>query len=225
MNSLTTDRNMAPCLVQQLFRQKIGVELDQGIVDEVLFPMLRSRKDLPREILLDIKLTRSCNDDGQSSIIRVSRTRVIRNIVPFTKHRSGFGLIPPAALVPRWKGSIEIVNQLRDLKHPQIRYHNPCDQRDYPNTEFVLGHIFIRLDEEDLRWTKTRSATRIQRQGHRRAEIHQKQVDLKFVNDYLEDCLTTPSRLSWGRDPGPSIDLGHGWHHVGDAKMILSTYY
>ena len=60
---------MSPCLVQQLFRQKIGVELDQGIVDEVLFPMLRSRKDLPREILLDIKLTRSCNDDGQSSII------------------------------------------------------------------------------------------------------------------------------------------------------------
>jgi len=217
---------MSPCLVQQLFRQKIGVELDQGIVDEVLFPMLRSRKDLPREILLDIKLTRSCNDEGQSSFIHVSRTGVIRNILPFTKLRSGWDLTATATRAPGKRrrrsqkrppyacGSIEIVNSLRDLKHPQIRYHNPCDPQDYPNTEFVLGHIFIRLDEEDLRWKKTRSATRIQRQGHRRAEIHQKQVDLKFVNDYLEDCLTTGKRLSWGRDPAPD-----------GSQMILSTYY
>ena len=44
------------CLVQQLFRQKIGKELDQGIVDEVLFPMLRPRKHLPKDLLQDIKL-------------------------------------------------------------------------------------------------------------------------------------------------------------------------
>jgi len=220
---------MSPCLVQQLFRQKIGVELDQGIVDEVLFPMLRSRKDLPREILLDIKLTRSCNDEGQSSFIQVSRTGVIRNILPFTKLRSGWELRsgwgrrrapgkrrrrsqkrPPYAC-----GSIEIVNSLRDLKHPQIRYHNPCDPQDYPNTEFVLGHIFIRLDEEDLKKRrKRRSTTRIQRQGNRRTEVHQKQVVLKFVNDYLEDCLTTGKRLSWGRDPAPD-----------GSQMILSTHY
>jgi len=216
---------MSPCLVQQLFRQKVGVDLDQSIVDEVLFPMLRSRKDLPREILLDIKLTRSCNDDGQSSIIQVSRTGVIRNMLPFTKLRSGKNsskrrcgswLMGRSGWGSAW-GSIEIVNQLRDLKHPQIRYHNPCDQQDYPNTEFVLSHIFIRLDEEDQKKRRERrSATRIQRQGHRRVEIHQKQVDLKFVNDYLEDCLTTGKRLSWGRDPG---------HRVGDVKMILSTYY
>ena len=207
---------MSSCLVQQLFRQKIGKGLDQDLIDEVLFPMLRSRKDLPREILLDIKLTRSCNDEGQSSIIQVSRTGVIRNILPFTKLRSGKNSSKwhrRSQKRSAW-GSIEIVNQLRDLKHPQIRYHNPCDQQDYPNTEFVLGHIFIRLDEEDQK--KRRSATRIQRQGHRRGEIHQKQVVLKFVNDYLEDCLTTGKRLSWGRDPG---------HRVGDVKMILSTYY
>jgi hypothetical protein len=208
---------MSPCLVQQLFRQKIGLDLDQSLVDEVLFPMLRSRKDLPREILLDIKLTRSCNDEGrQSSIIQVSRTGVIRNILPFTKLRSGKNSSKRRRRSQKrsaW-GSIEIVNQLRDLKHPQIRYHNPCDQQDYPNTEFILGHIFIRLDEEDQK--KRRSATRIQRQGHRRVEIHQKQVVLKFVNDYLEDCLTTGKRLSWGRDPG---------HRVGDVKMILSTHY
>jgi hypothetical protein len=199
--------------------------LDQGIVDEVFFPMLRQRKHPSRELLQDIKLTRSCNDEGQSSIIQVSRTGVIRNILPFTKlisgknsskrrRRSGKNSSKRRRRSQKrsaW-GSIEIVNQLRDLKHPQIRYHNPCDQQDYPNTEFILGHIFIRLDEEDQR--KRRSATRIQRQGHRRVEIHQQQVDLKFVNDYLEDCLTTGKRLSWGRDPAPD-----------GSQMILSTHY
>jgi hypothetical protein len=47
---------MSPCLVQQLFRQKIGVDLDQSIVDEVLFPMLRLMKHGPKELLQDIKL-------------------------------------------------------------------------------------------------------------------------------------------------------------------------
>jgi hypothetical protein len=210
---------MVACLVQQLFRQRIGKGLDPSLIDEVFFPILRSRKDLPREILLDIKLTRSCNDDGQSSIIHTHRHTPTRNILPFTKRRSGKNSSKRrrrSQKLSAW-GSIDIVNQLRDLKHPQIRYHNPCDPQDYPNTEFVLGHIFIRLDEEDQKkLRKRRSATRIQRQGHRRVEIHQQQVDLKFVNDYLEDCLTTGKRLSWGRDPG---------HHVGDVKMILSTYY
>ena len=47
---------MSPCLVQQLFRQKIGQELDPSIVDEVLFPMLRLRKHPSKELLQDIKL-------------------------------------------------------------------------------------------------------------------------------------------------------------------------
>ena len=47
---------MSPCLVQQLFRQKIGQELDPSIVDEVLFPMLRPMKHGPKELLQDINL-------------------------------------------------------------------------------------------------------------------------------------------------------------------------
>jgi hypothetical protein len=47
---------MSPCLVQQLFRLKIGKELDPSIVDEVLFPMLRLRKHPSKELLQDIKL-------------------------------------------------------------------------------------------------------------------------------------------------------------------------
>jgi len=44
------------CLVQQLFRLKIGKGLDQGIVDEVLFPLLFKQKHVPKELLQDIKL-------------------------------------------------------------------------------------------------------------------------------------------------------------------------
>jgi hypothetical protein len=47
---------MSPCLVQQLFRLKIGIELDQGIVDGVLFPLLFKQKHGPKELLQDIKL-------------------------------------------------------------------------------------------------------------------------------------------------------------------------
>jgi hypothetical protein len=44
------------CLVQQLFRQTVGQELDQGLVDGVLFHMLRQRKHPSKELLQDIKL-------------------------------------------------------------------------------------------------------------------------------------------------------------------------
>ena len=47
---------MSPCLVQQLFRQKIGKELDSNLVDAVLFPLLRQRKHGPKDLLQDIKL-------------------------------------------------------------------------------------------------------------------------------------------------------------------------
>jgi hypothetical protein len=47
---------MGSCLIQQLFRQKVGEELDQGLIDGVLFPLLRPRKHWPKELLQDIKL-------------------------------------------------------------------------------------------------------------------------------------------------------------------------
>ena len=64
---------MSPCLVQQLFRQKIGVSLDPAFIDEVLFPLLRSRKELSRELLLDIKLTQRWDKHGDSMITRPGR--------------------------------------------------------------------------------------------------------------------------------------------------------
>ena len=180
---------MSTCLVQQLFRQKIGRQLDPDLIDEVLFPLLRSKKDLPRELLLDIKLTRSCNDQGLSAMIQISHTgAVVRNILPFKnsskrrrrrhQRRSSWG-------------SIDILNELRNLKHPQIGYHCPCNPEGLLNTE--LDNYFIRFEEEHKRVRA--GATRIQRQGRRRAAERQRQVTLKFVNDYLEDALNTNKRI------------------------------
>jgi hypothetical protein len=219
---------MSPCLVQQLFRLKIGQELDQGIVDEVLFPFLRSRKHGPKELLLDIKLTQSgdSNEYGQSAIVicrvidpndDVPEEGVPQNISPFEVPLGPHNLwIYPSRLqrlpgkIPSqmrrlrhqslW-GSIDILNELRSLKRPQIRDHPPSnqeDQFDYPGAEFV--DVYLSLQEQPL-WPRVRS--------------EKIAADRNFVNDYLEDALNNGKRISWGGDPT----------RPNNFDSVLSTYY
>jgi len=54
--------NIPCCIIQQLFRQKIGQTLEQGIVDDILFPLLRGSWNLPKELLLDIGVTGIYNE-------------------------------------------------------------------------------------------------------------------------------------------------------------------
>ena len=197
------------CLVQQLFRLKIGIELDQGIIDEVLFPLLRSRKQLSRELLQDIKLTQSCNDYGRSAIVVESLQRLLtrghldrhKNILPF----SGSCLMRRQRRADTW-GSIDILNELRSLKHPLFGKHRPAQVRQMtldpgriavPGDEF--GGIYILLEEVPP-WS-CRQEKRLS--------------DLKFMNDYLDDALNTGKCISWG---GGNIDRAAG-------RKILSTHY
>ena len=216
---------MASCLVQQLFRMKIGKDLDQSIVDDVLFPLLRPRKELARELLLDIKLTQSCNEHGQSAIVicrvidpndDVPEEGVPQNISPFEVPLGPHNLWLPPRLQrlpgkipsqmrrlrhPSMWGSIDILNELRSLKRPQIRDHPPSnqeDQFDYPGAEFV--DVYLSLQEQPL-WPRV--------QAEKIAE------DLNFVNDYLEDALNNGKRISWGGDPT----------RPNNFDSILSTYY
>jgi len=194
------ERTMTSCLVQQLFRQKIGQELDPRLVDEVLFPMLRSRKDYPRELLLDIKLTQSCNENGHSAIVipRVIDHAVdAKNISPFEVPMGPFSLWDSERLKQRcpgkisgemrrlrheslW-GSINILNKLRSLKHPHIQYHPDPDDQDCDLCADYFDGVYIRLEEVGL---LDRSAS-----------------DIDFANDFLEDALNTGKRLSWGGNP------------------------
>ena len=178
---------MSPCLVQQLFRQKIGEELDQGLVDEVLFPLLFKQKHGPKELLQDIKLTQSCNDYGRSAIVVESLQRLLtrghldrhKNISPF----------PESCLMRRQRradmwGSIDILNELRSLKQPLFGKHRQTEatlaaRKLVPGDEF--GGIYILLEEVPP-WS-CRQEKRLS--------------DLKFMNDYLDDALNTGKCISW----------------------------
>ena len=213
------------CLVQQLFRLKIGKELDSNLVDDVLFPLLRSRKQLARDLLLDIKLTQSCNENGLSAIVicrvidpndDVPQEGVPKNISPFEVPLPQHNLWLPSRLQrlpgkipsqmrrlrhPSMWGSIDILNELRSLKRPQIRDHPPSnqeDQFDYPGAEFV--DVYLSLQEQPL-WPRVRS--------------EKIAADRDFVNDYLEDALNTGKRISWGGDPT----------RPNNFDSVLSTYY
>jgi hypothetical protein len=218
---------MSPCLVQQLFRQKIGLDLDQSLVEEVLFPMLRQRKHPSKELLLDIKLTQSSgsNEYGQSAIVicrvidpydDVPQEDIPKNITPFEDPLGPHNLWLPARLqrlpgkipsqmrrlrhMSMW-GSIDILNELRSLKHPQIRDHPPSnqeDQFDYPGSEFE--DVYLSLQEQPL-WP--------------RVQAEKITDDLNFVNDYLEDALNNGKRISWGGDPT----------RINNFDATLSTYY
>ena len=210
------------CLVQQLFRMKIGQELDSNLVDDVLFPLLRSRKQLARELLLDIKLTQSCNEHGLSAIVicrvidhgDVPQEDTPKNISPFEVPLAQHNLWLPSRLqrlpgkipsqmrrlrhMSMW-GSIDILNELRSLKHPQIRDHPPSNPEDDEwSSEFE--DVYLSLQEQPL-WP--------------RVPAEKIADDLNFVNDYLEDALNNGKRISWGGEPALPNNF--------DA--ILSTYY
>jgi len=178
-------------------------------------------------------MTQSFNDQGQSAIIQVSREGFAKNSSPFTK--TGFGSAATSQGRSRQRrrnrgkntsrkrrmfsarrswGSIDILNELRNLKHPRIGYHylsNSEYQEGLPN--IGLHNSFIRLEEEDKRQV-SRRATRIRRQGQRRSEVQRQKITLEFVNDYLEDCLNTDwKHLSWGGNPSRSFE------------PVLSTHY
>ena len=199
---------MGSCLVQQLFRQKIGKELDQGIVDEVLFPLLRPRKHGPRELLLDIKLTQRWNEHGDSTITRpgrrfpdnthtdeerasVGRYSLEKNMSPFTlipstlesvvrlarevraeqevKERQRLGEVNSRfrremTIRKKW-GTVDILNELRGLKHPVIKCHPvPDSHRHFDHAESwgdqALSFFLERMDDAYIHLEETKRETR-----------------------------------------------------------------
>ena len=234
---------MASCLVQQLFRQKIGEDLDQSIVDEVLFPLLRQRKHGPRDLLLDIKMTRRWDEHGDSMITKPGR-RFPHCVGPVTrrgrytleKNMSPFTLIPPTLesvraeqevgerkrlgkLTSRFRremtmrkkwGTVDILNELRELKHPVIECHPVPDGTRhidhpweiYPKDEFPAD-AYIRLEEmSDSRlreivvagcdlcgsWSKSPLYSNDKMLRNKEKAIIKE--DLLFVNRYLEHSLS-----------------------------------
>jgi hypothetical protein len=64
---------MGTCLVQQLFRQKIGRELDQEVIDALIFPLLRSHLHInSRNLMVDIRLMKPNAITIKGSIFEVA---------------------------------------------------------------------------------------------------------------------------------------------------------
>jgi len=195
---------MSPCLIQQLFRQKIGQELDPSLVDEVFFPMLRQRRHPSRELLQDIKLAQTFNDNGHSAIVQIFYGGAIRNCTRFGENIAenlDYSSYMLAAIRLRYGkntskrrrnknfrtswGSIDILNELRESK---TRRMIPSEKEgdgmsiSLARIELILQHPVPKLENETL-------------------------------NDFIEHSLLPDKRLSWGGDPDLLFE------------PILSTHY
>ena len=252
------------CLVQQLFRQKIGKELDQSIVDDVLFLLLRSRKHGPRELLLDIKLTQRWDEHGESMITRpgfrfgttrapVGRYSVKKNKSPFThcypksaERELLWGLERLGKVNSRFRremtirkdwGTVDILNELRELKHPVIECNPIPDSHRhfdhpweiYPKDTFPAD-AYICLEEtngKQLReivvagcdlwgsWSKSPLYSNDKMLRNKEKAIIKE--DLQFVNRYLEHSLSNGG-LYW-----VTQTVGHPDRPA--SAPSLSTYY
>ena len=213
MNTLTKNKRetMASCLVQQLFRMKIGKDLDQSIVDDVLFPLLRPRKHWPKELLQDIKMT------SDTLIITDYARREARHFsVPtFTPIPDYWSYVAPwhvgdvserkarayppvgqrTSKVRRRKvrnddwGTIDILNELRGLNYPQMGYKPRPYVIEEPDS---FDDAYISLAEDtslpaNIRW------------GVDHSRYNAVLIDgrSQFVNNFLDDILITDKRLTW----------------------------
>ena len=201
---------MGSCLIQQLFRQKVGEELDQGLIDGVLFPLLRPRKHGPKELLQDIKLT------SNTLIITDYARREARHFsVPtFTPIPEYWTYVAPwhgerttgiskayhpvgqrTSNVRRRKirnddwGTIDILNELRGLNYPQVGYKPRPYVIEEPDS---FDDAFISLAEDNslpanIRW------------GVDHSRYNAVLIDgrSQFVNNFLDDILITDKRLTW----------------------------
>jgi len=225
------------CLVQQLFRQKIGQGLDQGIVDDVLFPMLRSMKHGPKELLQDIKMTLVEVGYCVSPITKIAPTDrpdlgLVAgdpiNIPPLTcmpilvwsNNPSMFRKIHEGrctskfrreSVNPRDWGTIDILNKLRELKRPLIRYHECWNRDDWyrSNMQTEFDDVFIHVIDEHC--------DAIAREHYARStttndtKLLEAKSATNLVNAFLKKSLENDTRLTWGGN--------------GEFQPILSNYY
>ena len=191
---------MSPCLVQQLFRLKIGKDLDQSIVDEVLFPLLRPRKHPSKELLQDIKL-------AQMILYLPGRPFKQVGVLPFTEKTEYWGYMEQSArhLGGRGRhtskfrrkkirradwGTIDILNELRGLNYPQVGYKPRPYVIEEPDS---FDDAYISLAEDNslpatIRWGV----------DHSRQNAVLIDSRSQFVNNILVDVLITGKRLAWG---------------------------
>ena len=229
MTSLTKNKQtMGSCLVQQLFRQKIGEELDQDLVDETIFPLLFRQKYLPYSLYLDIRMVQNITIYplmGGYDLSPANLSRMVPSKVPpfdpvcsgrthlgmlrqcgqedkLTQGRHGSKFRRKKTHKRNW-GSVDILNEMRSLKHPKIGYQPTDETTDgtgleescdlFSDFDDEFANSFILLEEDD-------SIPDIP--GYWRIEKEKSlRLRRKFVNGFLEDLINKGDHPSWGGNP------------------------
>ena len=218
---------MASCLVQQLFRQKIGKELDQGIVDEVLFPMLRLRKHLPKDLLQDIKLATDTliitRQAGHFSVPTFTPIPEYWTYAPAEEQRghltSGSVSWP---LDKKLKGKfpfwISVGQRTSKVRRKKIRKEdwgtidilNELRGLNYPQAgykprSYVIEEPVDSFDDAYISLAEDNSLPATIRWGVDHSRYNAVLIDgrSQFVKNFLDDVLITGKRLTWcPPDPG-----------------------
>jgi len=212
------------CLVQKLFRLKIGKELDSGVVDDVLSPLLPKHNYLPYSLHLDILMVQNITIYPRSTGYIAPDNMpqmILEKVPPFAKACSGpthLGMLRSCGQEDRltngrhgskfrrkkthkrnW-GSVDILNELRSLKYPQMGYE-PTDQGYELEEECDLfsdfddefANAFLRLEEDDT-IPDISGYWRIEKEKNLRLRS-------KFVNGFLDYLIKKGDHPSWGGNP------------------------
>tara|TARA_B110000967_G_scaffold116834_1_gene119540 strand:+ start:361 stop:861 length:501 start_codon:yes stop_codon:yes gene_type:complete len=122
-------------------------------------------------------------------------------------------------LGPRRWGTIEILNELRSLKHPRMGYHQDA-YNDSNEDCFFSGdefeHAYLRLEEDES--IPGTSSWCIEREKSLQRRT-------RFVYHFLEDALNTDKRISWGGDPEKMFEpiLSNNYPHEWMIRNVMMS--
>jgi hypothetical protein len=169
---------MPACIIQQLFRQIVGQDVDPCLVDDVFFTMLRSRKELSRELSQDIKLVNKIMGEGRFTVDFI--LPAFRPSKPYPGKR----VRRSSVLRNEWT-SIDILNGLRELKQPAIGGHR-YTKRGLVGDRFA--YFYINFIEAPFHASTKEKIT-------------------ELVNDFLVYTLNNDRFLKWGESILGGYDL------------------
>ena len=172
---------MPACIIQQLFRQIVGQDVDPCLVDDVLFTMLRSRKELSRELSQDIKLVNKIMGEGRFTVdFILPAFRPSKSSKPSPDKRVRRSRIHRS----EWT-SIDILNELRELKQPAIGGYR-YTKRGLVGDRFA--YFYINFIEAPFHASTKEKIT-------------------ELVNDFLVYTLNNDRFLKWGESILGGYDL------------------